>query len=314
MSRSLLGHLVVGGAVALVACGSDFTSGSGGGGAGPGGSGGATSTSSGAGGGGDCPPNTIPIPPIPNDWTGPIQKVGGSSPVGLPSCSGLTEWTLHSGLEFEDAACTCECGTPECQATISYHATSCTGAVIGTDQVFPPCSPINPVGAAGTWESSAACEASVATVLPEVSWQHHLRACAVFEDGSEDSCAPPPHDPFSTALCILREGHGQQCPDGYPDRLELFEDYQEGRNCPAACECSTQTILCSATVEPHSGSNCQDPGTVVGWQAGNCITSMPFSSVEYDGSPLGGACQPPELEGTGMATERNPFTVCCTPS
>lgn len=322
MSRGLLGRLVVLGTAALVACGSDFTSGDGGGGAAPGGSGGTSTssgsggstTSSGTGGGSDCPDDTLPVPPIPDQWSGPTKIVGASSPGSLPGCpfEGLT---LHDDLQFEGATCGCTCGNLGCQATIGhYNNYACSGTPVATDPLTNPCNPFNAGGSSAKWWSTPVCPANPVKELPEVGWANHLRACAIFESGSENaSCAPAPTDPFQSALCIVREGGSHSCPPGYEDRLELFYDVNDTRDCTTGCECLPGTAQCGAAVHTHSASNCIQGSVMDTWAEDNCLTSLTFPAVSYVALSSDGACAPTEVQATGTVTPTNPFTVCCTP-
>ncbi|MBW2454330.1 MAG: hypothetical protein JRI68_07460 [Deltaproteobacteria bacterium] len=314
---------MVWGAVALVACGSDFTSGSGGGGAAPGGSGGTSTssgsggsaTSTGTGGGGECPPDTIPVPPFPEAWSGPakIAPAGGSDP--LPGCDGLEAWTLHSGIDFDDAICACVCGSPVCQATIGYYANdnNCQGTPAATDAAPVGCTNVNPSGAVAKWWASPTCAPNGTEELPEVGWESHLQACALFSEGAEESCAPAPAAPFSTVLCVVREGDGHNCPAGYEDRLVLYSDSHDTRGCTPDCTCSADYVQCGDALHVYSDPNCGNGGTMGAWAEDNCITSLTFNSVSYVATTTVGTCTKASVEATGTVTPTNPFTVCCTP-
>lgn len=255
----------------------------------------------------------IPIPPIPDEWSGPAKIAGASSTGSLPGCP-FEALTRHSGLHFDPPVCDCECHDPQCHATIGfYNANNCEGTPATPQVVSVGCTGFTALGGMAKWATTAGCAPNGIEEISAPSWANHLRACAIFAtDSTEETCAPAPAAPFQPALCISREGAGHPCPPGYENGMELYYDYQDTRDCAPDCTCTAGAVQCEDSLQIHSTANCQG-GTVSNWQEGNCITSLSFPAVSYLVGSVGGSCAKSNPQAVGTVTATNPLTLCCTP-
>jgi hypothetical protein len=299
-----------------------------------------------AGAGGAEPIPTVPcepqscVPRAPDDWQGPIAFWEGTAPNAVPNCpQGYGEpIDLHRGLNAPASTCKCTCAaegqvcdkgsllefftdmgcaaTPAC-ATATLHTCD---AIAGSN-----CGSQGSLRGASATPSGGSCEATVSAPAT-ATWQYDARVCNASKSSVCDDpdlvCAPSPHLPYVSQLCVMRvmlEGQTPPpCPAEYPASHEaLYGTFSDDRRC-SDCGCSDVSGgKCTGNVSVSTSGNCR--GTVAYTLGDGCVpynlgqgNVHPTSAgVEYTLMP--GTCSvasAPHALGSA-APSGNVTVVCC---
>ncbi|MEM6992045.1 MAG: hypothetical protein AAF721_16160 [Myxococcota bacterium] len=265
------------------------------------------------------------VPPVPDDWTGPVVGADLEAGSPLPPCGGNfpTEvGSYHTGLNVPASDCDCDCDSPtgfSCDAgTVTRHSlASCAGTETTINLDANICVATNWSG----WfdmtsdpPTGGSCNPTLSETIPETSWTTDARICAGTDTGDacpgDGICVPNSGDPFSPDICIARAGD-VPCPAGaYINRTLLHADLDDTREC-TTCTCGDVTGNCNGLVNLYSGANCNGLVGGVGGPncnsaGGNTVLSTRFTTP----NPIV-SCEPQGGEFQGDAVETEPLTICC---
>lgn len=288
-----------------------------------------------------CCANWRCIPPLPNQWSGPVALYSGTDQ--SRTCPG--SWptlTIDGGegsITAPPASCTdCSCGAAQnvsCTVTVSFWDNpACTGTADGTATPTPnACQPVpaytlqhNAAQAGPETGTGGSCPAtggtpSVAPASFDTRWL--LCEGATFGAGCTgvgEACAPLPGTPFAQTLCIYRSGN-RTCDTLAPftEKRTGYDGIVDTRDC-TNCTCSApQGATCSGgsieLYEPDTNTTCSGAiGSTLALN-GVCDTSInwPASMIYRPGTSSGGSCTEGGGLPTGSATTDNLITLCCLP-
>ena len=143
-------------------------------------------------------------------------------------------------------------------------------------------------------------------------------ACDVVKGGTctddTHTCVQIPSD--GARLCIGAVGFVDQCPAGWPDKIEAFDKLSDERTCSA---CGCEPLKCSGgqyTVGDAATCDVAGAATVV-VNSTNCtpvdniLDGAAASFKPVLGKPEGVGCNGGEPGGSVVATD--PVSLCCKP-
>jgi hypothetical protein len=210
-----------------------------------------------------CEDEHVCAPASPTQWAGPYAVLHASAATPVVACPAPFEevqGTWYWGLSGGSHSCGCACGTVtgmSCAntATLRYHGTSSTclgsgtattvGNILCNSSISYPASRyfrVAPLVASG-----GSCTPQPSSNIGQPSFSDRVIACAgpllAQGCGVGELCVPRPSEPLADALCVVRSGE-HDCPDSYPDRLVVYDDYTDTRGC-ATCTCSNPTGTCT---------------------------------------------------------------------
>jgi hypothetical protein len=93
-----------------------------------------------------------------------------------------------------------------------------------------------------------------------------------------------------------------------------YTGVDDTRTCPEDCPCTTSGVFeCKAFVYSYASSTCSGPSTPneVLTGAFKCLGSTAGAELHSFAVDKVGACTPGTATGSGEATPKNPWTVCC---
>jgi hypothetical protein len=237
------------------------------------------------------------VPGPPQGWTGPIAFWEGMTSTGgaPPNCpvgyDSEPPVDLNRDLNAPTPDCTCTCSAQGqvCGANTVLHIypdrtctnQECAAATAKTCDAVSSgsCGSQGSVRGAVAGPTGGACVATPSKIPPP-TWNRKARLCATNNAGScEDPnqvCAPTPHQPYNSALCVTsiisENATVPPCPVEYPTPIaQLYASYADGRGCT---ECTCGSV---------SGGSC--PGRLTITSGGDCSSGTSFV---YD---LGQGCQ-----------------------
>jgi len=296
---------------------------------------------------GDC----VPFDPLADEGV-PVLLWVGANEHDAPPCPGTTPVEHFKGYgEFSaaDATCAaCSCGPSsgscELASSIVARASPCNGAEDA---------PTTPTDAPAAWDGSCSAEnaipagltcapsgtlcaqsitvSALVTVaeecapepaeqpdIPAPTWGLFGRACGYLQDGCDagELCIPSPPDQYMQCLAWRGE---HECPaDDYTERVTLYEDYSDTRDC-APCSCGPpENSSCNSLVTFYEDGACSAQiGSVGAWSVDtSCVDVTPAGLAIGSKSataPIyhGGTCAASGGELVGSADPIGPMTFCC---
>jgi hypothetical protein len=257
----------------------------------------------------------------PTGWQGPWYLFRGPAGATPPSCPGAAAATLAANIKLSVGSSTCGCscsGTSNCANSlgVTLSQSSCGSAPCSTKslpagqcvQLDSACSAYATVGAA---PAPGPCTPVPNPSIPAPTWDEVVRACAAPTTGTcaDGACVTPPSSPFSTTLCIGKQGNQPCSAPGYPTKVLGHQGFTDTRSC-SSCYCSAQTCG-RVTLYPNGCSSSISKQVLPGTCGPGYAVGAGVSSVFARYSNIGGGCVAVKPSPSGTVVEASPFTLCC---